>query len=207
MARPLSVASVIDKNKITSGAVWVVLLDLEVINPNTREVVETLQIVRNNEDVTFNGVVYKAANFDINIDQRQGQAPTCSVTAHDEMRFIQQRMEAMAGGVFSHVTMTIVNTERLDKDPEIQIPFEIVSSSVKDYIVTFDLGAENPLRIQFPKHTQRHDRCAWRYKGYGCGYTGAMPRCSYTHDGPEGCVAHDNVDNFRALQGLVRMNI
>lgn len=207
MPQPLSVASVVDKNKITSGAVWVVLLALDVVDPNTREVVETLRIARNNEEVIFGGHVYAPANFEINLDQRQGQAPTCSITAHDEMRFIQQRMEAMAGGVFSRVTMTIVNTERLDKEPEISVPFEITSSSTKDYIVTFDLGAENPLRIQFPKHTQRQDRCAWRYKGYGCGYVGSHPKCDYTRDGPNGCAAHSNTDNFRALLGMVRMNI
>lgn len=206
MPKPLSVNSVIDKNKIVSGAVWVVMLDIEIVDPNTREVVDTLYIVKNNEDVVYQGHVYKAGNFDINLDQRQNSAPTVSITAQDQTGYIEARMEAMAGGVFSNVHLSIVNTQRLDLEPEMRETFQILSSGCKNHVVSFDLGAENFLNIRFPKHSQRQDRCAWRYRGYGCGYVGSMPSCDYTKDGANGCKAHGNLARFRAIPGLIRMN-
>lgn len=217
MANNLTVASVIDKNRISSEKVWLILLDIFVTDPNTRQVVETLRIVRNNENVTFGvdesglPVVYQAGNFEFNIDQRQNSAPSVSITAQDQIGFIQSRMEAVAGGVLSEVQMTVISTDSDDTDitgdPEMQERFQIVNSSVKDGVVTFELGSENPLGINFPKHRQWQDRCAWRFKGYGCGYTGAVSTCDYSKNGPNGCAAKNNTQNFRGLPGLVRMNI
>src|SRR5205085_10528274 len=108
---------------------------------------------------------------------------------------------------FSELTLRIVNTQRLDHPPEMEHELQVTGSSVKNYVVTFTLGAENPLALNFPRHRQFKGRCVWRYKGYGCQYTGTKPTCDYTLDGDNGCVAHDNAINFRGLPGLVRMNI
>jgi phage-related protein len=207
MARHLSVESVIDKNKIASNVAWVILLDIFLVDPNTRQVVETLRIARNDESILFAGELYQAGNFNIEINQQQNQTPSVSVTARDQTGYIESRMEAMAGGVLSEVQMTVVNTNRLDKPAEMQERFQIISSSAKDSVVTFQLGSENPLAVQFPKHRQWQDRCAWRFRGYGCGYSGSATVCDYTKNGPNGCAAKGNTVNFRALPGLVKMNI
>lgn len=203
----------IDKNKVSSQTPWVVLIDVAIVDPNTREVVDTLHIARNDENVVFgtdadgNPLVYQAGNFDFNIQQAQNQEPSVTITAQDQTRYIHSRMEAMAGGVFSNVTMTVVNTDRLDQPPEIQETFEILQASTKEYVVTFQLGSENLLAIQFPKSKQWKDRCAWRYKGYGCRYAGPAPTCDYTLDGANGCIVHQNALNFKGLPGLVALNI
>jgi len=207
MPRFISVGSAIDKNKLSSGAVWCVLLKIDIVDPNLRDVTETLYIANNNENVIYNGDVYQVGNFDIKIDQKAGQSPNCTITAQDQTRYIQQRMEEMAGGVFSNVTMLVVNLARIHMPAEFEERFQIISASTKDYVVTFQLGAENPLAVQFPKHKQWKDRCAWRFKGYGCGYTGAATKCDYTKDGANGCAVKSNTHRFRGLPGLVRMNI
>jgi phage-related protein len=207
MASFLSVSSAIDKNKISSENAWVILLDIYITDPNTRSVVETLRIARNPENIAFNGEFYTAGNFEIQMEQSQDRAPSVSINAKDPTGFIHARMEDMAGGVFSEVQMTVVNSSRLDRPPEIQERFQIVGSSVKDYTVSFQLGSENPLGIQFPKHRQFQDRCAWRFRGYGCGYNGPVQTCDYSKDGSNGCASKNNTLNFRGLPGLVRMNI
>lgn len=213
MPAHLSVESVIDKNRISSDAAWIILLDIHLADPNTREVVDIIHIAKNNEAVTFGKsadgtpIVYAPGNFTINIDQRQNEASNVSISARDEMRLIESRMEAMAGGVFSEVVMTVVNTDRLDQPPEIQERFQIINSSVKNYVVNFTLGSENPLAIQFPRSRQFKDRCSRRFRGYGCPYTGPLQTCDYTKDGPNGCVAHGMVEWFRGLPGLVKMNM
>lgn len=213
MARHLSVASVIDKNKISSETAWVILLDIFVTDPNTRQVTEILRIARNNENVIFGQdeegapLVYQAGNFDVQIDQQKNAAPNVSIVARDQTRHIESRMEAMAGGIMSEVQMTVINTARLDRPPEMQERFQVVNASAKDFVVTFQLGSENPLGVQFPKHRQWQDRCAWRFRGYGCGYSGSATTCDYSKDGPNGCAAKFNTINFRGLAGMVRMNI
>lgn len=207
MARHLSVASAIDKNKITSSAVWVVLLEVRIADPNTRAVVDTLYIARNDEDVTYRGQVYSKGNFDLNISEKTGEASSVTLTAQDQAQIISSRMEAMAGGVFSEVIMSVINTEALGDEPEIEQVFQVTTSSTKDYVVSFTLGAENPLAIRFPRHRQFRDRCAWRFKGYGCQYAGAATSCDYTKDGPTGCRAKGNTINFRGIPGLVKLNI
>jgi len=213
MSNNLTVASVIDKNRISSDVPWLIFLDVFVIDPNTRQVVETLRIVRNNENVVFgtdelgNPITYIAGNFEFNIDQRQNSEPNVSITAQDQIGLIQSKMEAVAGGILSEVQMTVANSDRLSDPPEMQERFQITQSSAKEGVVTFQLGSENPLGIQFPKHRQWQDRCAWRFRGYGCQYTGPATVCDYSKDGPNGCAAKNNTINFRALPGLVRMNI
>ena len=207
MARHLSAASAIDRSRLSSSTAWLILLKLEIADPNTRQTVETVHLVANDEDITFDGNLYTAANFVINIDQGQNQAPSVTLVAQDQTGMIERKIEDYAGGVMSQVVMMVVNSDRLEHEPEIENTFDVVSSSAKDGVVSVELGAENPLTIQFPKHTQMKDRCSWRYKGYGCEYAGPMGSCDYTLDGPNGCRAHDNVERFRGLPGLVRMNI
>ncbi|SFJ50495.1 hypothetical protein SAMN03159338_1595 [Sphingomonas sp. NFR04] len=213
MGRQLSVASVIDKNKVSSDTAWVILLEVNIVNPNTRQTVDTIRIARNPENIVF-GVdgdgkprVFLAGNFSLNVDQKQNEAPSVSIEAQDQTGFIQRRMEEMAGGIFSEAVMIVLNTARLDRPVEFEERFQIVTSSVKDYAVSFTLGAENLLNIAFPKHRQSKTSCAWRFRGYGCGYTGAETVCDYTRDGPRGCAVKGNLLNFRALTGLVRMNL
>lgn len=210
MARHLSVESVIDKNKVSSATAWVALLQVDIVNPNSRAIEETLYIARNNENVIFGGQVYQAANFDFRITQRQGETPSVSLTAQDQTRYIQSRMEAMAGGVFSECRMIVVNTDRLDQPPELEETFQVTSSATKNHVVTFQLGAENPLAIGFPRRRQSKDRCAWQFKGYGCPYVGSKTTCDYTLEGPNGCASHfpgSKALPFKGLPGLVRLNI
>jgi hypothetical protein len=207
MARHLSVESVIDKNKIASAAVWLACLEIQIVNPNDRSIEETVYVVRNDENIILNGQVYQAANFDFQIEQKQNEAPSVSLTAQDQTQFISSKLEAMAGGMFSSVILRVVNSDRLDQPPEIEETMSVTASSVKNYVVSLTLGSENPLGIQFPKHRQFRDRCAWRYKGYGCQYAGPLATCDYTRDGDNGCAQHNNTINFRGLPGLVKMNI
>lgn len=207
MAAHLSVATVIEKNKLTSDVAFVILMDVNITDPVSREVIEILRIARNDENVIFGGEVYQAGNFDISIEQRQSEDSTVSVVARDPTGFIQSRMEEVSGGVFSEAIISVVNTARLDEAPEVQERFQILSASSKDYVVSFSLGAENLLGLAYPPRRQFQDRCAWKYKGYGCQSTSLDPTCSYTKDGINGCASKNNAINFKGLPGLVTMNV
>lgn len=202
MARHLSVATVIEKNRVHSAVAFVALMRINVIDPDTGEHVEYLHMARNDEDVVYQGVTYVAASFDLNVDQEAGTVPKVSVSAVDYTRTIQARMQEYAGGVGFEVEMMIVNTDNLEQPPEVAETFRVISASSSDYIVSFTLGAENPLALRFPFYSQHRDRCRWRYKDAQCGYSGGMESCDLSLQGPNGCAAHGNERRFGGFPGL-----
>jgi phage-related protein len=202
MAKSLSVASVIEKNRLSSDVPFLLLLDIDVVNPNTGTVVETLYLVRNTEQVTFNAHTYTPMSFDIEMREEAGQSHSIRLTVKDYTRTIQQRMQDYQGGVGFNVTVTAVNAAALDKPPEIQEFFEVVAAESGNYTCTFSLGAENVLTKAFPRRRQTRDYCQWRYKSEECGYTGGLSTCDLTRNGPNGCEAHSNVIRFGAFPGI-----
>lgn len=207
MARPLSVASVIDKNKVVSNNAWLILLDIKVIDPNTLGLVETLRVAKNNEAVVFNGQTYQPANFDFQFRVSQNDEPSFTLTAQDQTRFITSRIDQWGGGTSFKVILTIVNSARLDQPPELREEFSVLNSSTANYVVNCTLGAENMLTMRFPRSMQFQQRCRWRFKDSRCAYTGAAPTCDYTLDGENGCAAKNNNINFGGFPGLRRLNV
>ncbi len=202
--KPLSVATVIEKNRISSDVAFLICLDIDVIDPTMNAVVETLHVVNNTENITFNGFVYTAAKFEIETSQAAGVQAPVSLSMNDYTGSIQQRMEAYGGGVGFLVQMSVVNSGNLLQPPEIVEEFEVVSAGSQDYIVTFQLGAENALAKMFPARRQFKDFCTRQYKNpVDCKYAGPLATCSYTLQGDNGCKAHNNVINFGAYPGLV----
>lgn len=203
MSKALSVATVLEKNKLSSGTPFVVMLDIEIVDPNTGVVVEVLHIVRNNEDIEYNGNVYAAASFDLQMTAEAGTQPNTTITVRDMTRDLQTRMQAYGGGIGFNVTVLIVNAGNLNQPPEIQEFFQVTAASSQNYIVSFQLGAENALMVTFPRRRQTRDYCQWRYKDPDtCTYAGPLPSCDLSLEGPNGCTAHHNAINFGAFPGI-----
>lgn len=207
MARHLSIASVIERNRIESATAFVILIEIDVVDPNTRQTVENIYLARNSENVVFNEQLYIAANFTIQVEQNTGEEPTVTLTAIDPTRTVSSRLEAYAGGMYSNVTMTVVNTARLDLPPELQETFSVTGAQSEEssYTTTINLGSENPFQIRYPLHMQFRDRCCWRFKSKQCGYTGDIVKCDYSLDGTFGCSSKGNQLNFGGIPGLVVM--
>lgn len=201
MAVSLSVADVIDKNKIASENAWLILVDVE-IRDELDQVVDTLSLVSNNENIEYREVTYLASKFDLSVAKRANEEPSIKFSATDVTGAIRDKMEEYGGGVGSSVTVTVVNHGNLDADPELVETFDVLAASAPDINVEWTLGAENPLKYQFPYRRQYRDRCPWVFKGKRCGYTGSMTSCDFTKNGVNGCRAHDNVRRFGGFPGL-----
>lgn len=204
MAAHLSVATVIDKNRLRSVDAFVFLMEVDVIDPKTRTFVETLRFCRNDETITYQGETYTAANFDLDVKQETGTIPELRLSAVDYSRALQSRMMTYGGGVGFDVRVIMITTANLEQPPEIIESFKVISASASDYVVAFTLGAENPLTLRFPLYRQYADRCRWRYKSPQCGYAGTMPTCDLTLQGSNGCAAHGNARRFGGFPGLTQ---
>lgn len=201
MARHLTVATIIEAHQVASDVAFIELIDVEVLDSNG-SFVEMLRFCKNTENITFDGNTYVAANFDLNIKNQAGEEPNISLTARDVTGIIRQSMENYGGGVGFNVTMTVVNTAKLSDPPEVQESFEVTSASANGVSVTFQLGAENPLRLGFPLGKHYRDRCRHKYKGARCKYSGGLASCDYSYDGANGCAAHSNQANFGGFRGM-----
>jgi phage-related protein len=198
----LSVATVIEKNKIASAVAFVPLLEIKIVDPITQELVETVYYANNPVAINFQGNTYLAAAFTFQKRTSSGSLGEMSLTVKDYTQALKQRMEAYGGGVGFEVKVLVINTGNLNQPPEIEELFSIISASTKGYDVQFTLGAENPLTVRFPRRMQNRDRCPWIYKGPECKYAGALPTCDYSLQGPNGCAAHNNTLNFGAFPGI-----
>jgi len=202
MSKSLSVASVIEKNRLSSDTPWLITLDIDVIDPATGDKVETIYLVRNTEPITFNGHAYQPASFDIELKEESGSQQTVKLSIKDYSKAVQAKMQQYAGGVGFHVAVMVVNAGNLDAPPEIVENFEVIGASSANYVCSFSLGAENALTKTFPRRRQTRDFCQWRYKGEQCGYSGPMQSCDLTLAGPNGCKAHNNTIRFGAFPGI-----
>lgn len=204
MANKISVASVIEKNRIASDVAYLAALDIEIPDPLTGAVLETLRYVNNTEDIVRNGVTYSAIQFSLELKSESGATPTISLSLSDYTKAVLAKMEQYKGGVGFNVNISVFASNNLSGPAEVTEYFEVVNASAANYDVTFTLGAENALTKQFPKRIQRRDFCQWIYKDPNtCRYSGSMAACDHTLEGAAGCRAHANAINFGALPSLV----
>lgn len=204
MAGKISVASVIEKNRIASDVAYLALLAIDVPDPTTGAIVETLRYVNNTEDVVVGGQTYTAVQFSIELQSASGETPSISLTFFDYTQEVLSKMNDYAGGVGFNITISVIASNNLDGTPEITEFFEVTAASASSYQVSFTLGAENALTKQFPKRIQRRDFCPWVFKDVNtCRYSGSLTTCDHTLDGTLGCRAHQNVINFGGMPNLV----
>ncbi|MCY1355598.1 hypothetical protein D9M69_420280 [compost metagenome] len=203
MSKSLSVSTAIEKNRLGSATPFLVCLDISVVNPVNGQLVETIYLVRNSEEIVFNGHTYMPVPFDIEMKTESGSQTSISLSIRDVGRAVQARMQEYGGGVGFKVKVTVVNAGDLEQPPEVVEHFDVVGASASDYTASFTLGAENVLSQTFPRRRQTKDFCQWRYKDPGtCRYAGVLETCDLTLQGPNGCVAHGNSINFGAFPGI-----
>lgn len=202
MPKHLSLATVVEKNRVASVNAFVMLAEIDVVNPTSGVVTETLYLARNNENITYQGNTYTATFFEFDVEETSEGVPEVTVRIQDMSGSVMKRTEEHNGGVGWPVRFKYVNSGSLDQPPEIEELIYIMAAKAQDYSVEFTLGARNPLRQRFPRRLQWRDRCSWAFKSDECGYTGPETLCDYTLQGPDGCAAKNNTARFGGFPGI-----
>lgn len=203
MPQTTSVTSAIEQHRIASDVPFICLITLNVIDRDTGLVAATLDIARNPEPIAFDGRTFAAGHFDISAKKESGRLAEVTLSVTDYTQEIQARMEAYKGGIGSEVIFYVVNADNLNGPPETKEYFEIVGSSAAEYRFEFQLGAENVLRMPFPRRRQTKDFCQARFKDpKTCKYAGTDTTCDQTLLGTNGCAVKNNTINFRAFPGI-----
>ena len=198
--RTLSPNLLIQKNKIASDAPWLILLQVTF----TDEPPTTLYLVRNVENVIFDGQEYTAFPFEMDAQREtsKGEIPTISVRVSNVSRTMEYYMEEPGGAVGATVSIVVVNAAYLDENyADLTLTYEIIATTADANWVTFTLGAAFITRRRFPLYRYLSDRCLWlsNYGEIECGYTIGLPTCKGTL---EDCQAHGNSTRFGGKIGL-----
>lgn len=202
--RSLSIASVIESNKISSENAITMALDIDVVDPSTLSVVQRISLVNYQTDLTINGVVYNKASFDIQLKESATEVQNVQLTVQDQAGILMPYMKTYKGGVYSRVLTSIVSVTPDNTTAVIDFSelFEVVSSNANDFVVTFEIGAENPLVKVFPQRKQMRDRCPFRFKSVECGYSGAATSCDLSLTGDNGCRVKNNQARFGGFPSI-----
>lgn len=200
----LPVLSVIEKSRLASDNPYLALLAIEIVDFQSNiPTGEKINLVRNNESIVHMGVTYEPCEFDFSLKSEAGSAPSIDVTIVDFSRAVQNQMENYGGGVGCNVTLSILNRESIGYSVELEQKYKVVSSSVTNYVITWELGSEDALAISFPRRRMLRDRCSWRYKDPAtCGYVGPLATCDLSLKGANGCDAHGNEQRFGGFPSL-----
>jgi len=168
----ISVAASLEKHKLSSGQPWVALVDI------TWPDATHLRLARSIDDVTFDAndgagaQTYTAFNFEFEAleEKSDGSIPKWAVRCSNVNRVVEALLEEFSGGVGGSVAIYVINTAKLQQEPETALYFDILSSSSNAQWVIFQLGAPSPFRILHPRHVYTSNRCIWVYKGPECAY-------------------------------------
>lgn len=187
---------IIEKNRIASQSVWLVLLDIT-LTDNTR-----FHLVKNTENIIFRGLTYSAINFEIEPTKHsgRGEIPTVTLRVSNVTRALQAHLEQLTGGIGSTVTMRVVNSAHLNENyAELEMTFDVIATVADAAWVTFTLGAPNPLRRRFPLYRYIAEHCKWQFRSRECNFTGAALSCRRTF---AACRELGNTRRFGGFKGL-----
>lgn len=202
MPNSISIEMAIEKNLIASTNPLLIALEVDVVDPISYQFVETLYLVRNSEHITHMGNIYGPVDFDLRVSHAAGELPSVSITVQDHSLAIQQKMQEYGGGAGFRVRMKVLNGGNLNAPPELVENYIITKGSAQNYVVTWNIGTNDPGQLRVPSRKQRHI-CGWRYKDPDtCAYSGAMTSCDLTLQGDNGCAAHGNEGNFGGFIGI-----
>ena len=191
----LSAAAIIEKNKLVSDSVWIVLL--EVKTPDG-----FIRLASNNVDVKWNNVTWTAFPFIIDtLKYEKDELIEVPVRISNVSRIIEYYVEYYDGLIGQDVTLRVVNSKFLEAEtPELEEVFTITSTSTDASWCTFKLGSGFPLRQRFPKHRILKDYCPFAYKGIQCKATSSLPDCPKTL---YGCFVRGNQQRFGGEPAMV----
>lgn len=169
----LSQASIIEKNKVSTGGVWLLALEAQIPG-------NTLYLVNNTENVMLAGREYTAFPFALeDITENGKELPNVKLTVSNVTGTIQHYVETNNGLGGCPVILRVFQTNIPDV-AEIEEFFVVTSATCDAELVTFTLGTDFSFTRRFPPVRIMKDYCPFKFKGLSCGYKGGADRCNKT---------------------------
>lgn len=170
----LSTASIIEKNKVSTDGVWLLMLEIRYDGE------EALRLVNNTENIAYQGNTYYAFPFTLDdITENNNELPTAKLQVSNVTGTIQRMVEAHNGYTGAEVIIRVVNSKIPDV-AEVEESFVIMGTEATAQWMTFTLGSEFSFTRRFPLVRMMKDYCPFKFKSPQCGYTGREMQCNKT---------------------------
>lgn len=185
----------------------VVLFALQINIPNT----ETIYLVNNGENITFNGHEYIAFPFNISeVSIGKGESPTLELFIDNTTRIMEAyilqydlyvKQHGVDGNIITAVLL-VLNPEQLSSSI-LEHEFMLSSFNATAKAVTFSLSAPRPHARTYPPNKILQNQCRFKYKHADgeCGATSSLPTCNKTL---ADCKARGNSSRFGGFAGVGR---
>ena len=192
MPLPLSSIVISEKNKLATDGAFLLALAIQIPG-----ITDLFRVVRNNENITWQGETWVAIDFrleDISEDS-QGEVPRVVLRVDNVSRQMEAYLQAYdqytkTNGFRAIVTtLYVLNSKDLASGvPVAEHEFELQKMDTNALWATFDLGASNPFNRRFPRDRMRRNHCRFidpintvkGFKGPLCKYAGAETVCDRT---------------------------
>lgn len=190
----LSAVAKQEKNKLSTGSVFLLLLDIDLQD-------ETIRICYNNEDVYWHGNIYQAFPFELGevSETTDGSDPSVELKMDNVSKAMAPYIESSGGGVNVPVVLRVINTEDMDSDAVLEESFIVQKTTATEQYISFTLGAEYSSRTRRPLNRYMKNNCPFKYKGLRCGYNGELGICYHTL---KDCREHGNSKRFGGFAGI-----
>jgi phage-related protein len=209
MPLPLSSVAIAEKNKLTAGSVFLLLLEITIPGVGT-----PIRVVGNNEDITWRTYTWQAFPFELDeiSDGNKGEVPRVDLRVSNVSRAMEVYLAdydayTKANG-YSPVTVSIFVLNSLNlasATPEVEHIFELTQPKTNSLWATFTLGAENLFSRRFPVHRILKNHCRFHFNyppgnDLLCGWSGGgFTTCGKTLTD---CRARSNSSRFGGFLGV-----
>lgn len=173
----LTLASTIEKNRLSTTGADLVLLDILLPTP--------IYIVNNNANITWDGREYIAFPFklgSINYDGKE--TPNITLNVSNVTRSVGAALAQVKGGGGTEVVLRVVNSKLLN-EPALKEEYFIVKDSGRDGTwCSITLGMVDEGQKRFPEKRTMRNFCSYisttGFKGIECAYNGPETTCDGT---------------------------
>lgn len=177
----LSSAAKLEKNKLISDGAYLVLLEIKIYSTDV-----ILRLVRNTEDITWNGYTWAAFNFDLQdrAETSDGEIPEVTIGVSNVNRIVEGYVEQAGGAGKSTVTIRVISSKLLsDEEPMLEEYFTVTKTSCKEDYVTFTLGLGYK-KTRRPIFRYMKNFCRAVYGSARCGVSAPIqvqyPKCNHS---------------------------
>ena len=170
----LSTAAIIEKNKVSTDGVYLLLLTIQYKQE------EPIRLVLNNEKIKFKGREYYPYYFSLSeVKRTSTELPSCTLTVSNITGTISRILEAYDGASGGKVTVAVINTNISDEILQ-EEHFVIAGATTKKDYVSIKLGCGASLDRRYPNVRIMKDWCPFKFNGVRCGYKGPLTTCNKT---------------------------
>lgn len=135
-------------------------------------------------------------------ENTESDLPSIRVAVSNIAREVQALIEEYDGLIGQPCRLRLVHLGTLAAGAYIIYRGEVISLTADEQVIGFEMGSYSLQRQLMPSQRALRDYCRFKYKGNRCGYTGALPSCDKTLNGPNGCVVHDNEERFGGFPSM-----